>query len=82
VLIEEKILLLITIWVIILLFVTGYEGIEIFFVLTTIGFIAIYEFTAHFITNQLKQKMNILIYTFITVFIILIILKIVNRLNP
>ena len=78
---EEKIMFLITAWIIISLFVTGDTELGIFFIFVTIGFITVKEFTSHFIPNQLKLKMNLFIILFMIIFTVFIGKRIIDFLN-
>ena len=78
--ITEKIVIILAIWILISLFATPNDELDIFFVLITIGFIAIKEFTSPFTTIQIRHKLNILLYPFIIISILLIGAKIISRL--
>ena len=77
-LISEKITLFIAVWVMVALFITGDADLEIFFILILIGMIIAREFTDRFTTVHLKHRMNIFIFVFIVVFIVLIGKRIIN----
>jgi len=78
-LISEKITLFIAAWITIMLFITGDGNLEIFFVLIFVGVLIAREFTDRFTTIHLKQRMNIFIFMFITVFIVIVGQKIINN---
>jgi hypothetical protein len=72
VLISEKITLIFATWVLIILFLTGDENLEIFFVLLFIGILIIRELTDVFIPGDLKDRMNMFIYIFVIIFIVIV----------
>ena len=78
---SEKIALVITVWVLIVFIITGDADLEIFFILIFIGVLIIRELTDVFTTINLKDRMNILIYIFIIIFIIIVGKKIINILG-
>ena len=78
-LISEKITIFIAAWIIIMLFITGDASLEIFFVLIFVGVLIAREFTDRFTTTNLKQRMNIFIFMFIIVFIVIVGQKIINN---
>ena len=78
---SEKIVFILALWVLISMLVVGDAEVEIFLVLVTIGFIAIREFFAAFTTSRLKQKMNVFIYVFTITFVVLVGIKIINKLG-
>ena len=80
-LMSEKITLFVAVWIILALFITGDAELEIFFVLILIGFIVIKELTDRFTTVHLRHKMNIFIFVFIIVFIVLVGKKIISISN-
>ena len=71
-LISEKITLIFATWVLIILFLTGDENLEIFFVLLFIGILIIRELTDVFIPGDLKDRMNMFIYIFVIIFIVIV----------
>ncbi len=75
---SEKIGLVIAAWIIIALFITGNANLEIFIILTFIGILIVRELTDVFTTSNLKDRMNIFIYIFIVVFIVIVGRKIIN----
>jgi len=80
-LVSEKITLIISIWILTVLIITSDSNYEIFFILIFIGILIIRELTDVFTTFNLKDRMNIFIYIFIIVFIIIVGQKIINILN-
>lgn len=80
-LISEKISLILTIWILIVLFITGDANLEIFFILIFIGVLILRELTDVFTTINLKDRMNIFIYLFIFIFIVIVGKKIINVLS-
>ena len=80
-LISKKIALILSIWVLIVFLLTGNANLEIFFILIFIGILIAREISDVFITYNLKERMNILIYTFVIIFIVIVGQKIINILN-
>ena len=78
---SEKITLIITIWILIVLIITGTTNIEIFFILILIGVLIIRELSDIFTSTNLKDRMNLFIYFFIIIFIVIIGQKILTILN-
>ena len=77
-LMSEKITLVIAGWVLLVLFITGDANLEIFFILIFIGVLIVRELTDVFTTVNLKDRMNIFIYLFILVFIVIVGKKIIS----
>jgi len=77
-LISEKITLVIAGWILLVLFITGDSNFEIFFILIFIGVLIVRELTDVFTTINLKDRMNIFIYLFILVFILIVGKKIIS----
>lgn len=77
-LIAEKIALFLTIWIVIMLFITGDTSYELFIVLILIGFLVVKEFTDRYTTTYLKHRLNIYIIVFAMIFFVLIGRKILN----
>jgi len=75
---SEKITLVIAGWILLVLFITGDSNFEIFFILIFIGVLIVRELTDIFTTNNLKDRMNIFIYLFILVFILIVGKKIIS----
>lgn len=78
---SEKITLFVAVWITVALFITGDADLEIFFVFILIGFLIAREFTDRFTTVHLKHRMNVFIYLFIIVFIVLIGKRIISFLS-
>jgi len=78
---SEKITLIITLWVLLVLLITRDTDLELFFVLVFIGVLIIRALTDVFITTTLKHRMNLLIYAFIIVFIIIVGNRIITIIN-
>ena len=79
--ISEKIILFITIWIMILFFITKDEDLEIYFVLIFLGFFFIIELTERFTTTKVKNRLRILFFVFIIIFVILAGTKIITFLG-
>ena len=75
---SEKITLVIAGWILLVLFITGDSNLEIFFILIFIGVLIVRELTDVFTTTNLKDRMNIFIYLFILVFILIVGKKIIS----
>ncbi len=75
---SEKITLIIAGWILLVLFITGDSNLEIFFILIFIGVLIVRELTDVFTTINLKDRMNIFIYLFILVFILIVGKKIIS----
>ena len=80
-LISEKITLVTVLWILVVLFITGNANLEIFFILIFIGILIIRELIDVFTTVNLKDRMNLFIYTFILVFIVIVGQKIISILG-
>ena len=80
-LISEKIALILSIWVLAVFLLTGDANFEIFFILIFIGVLIAREISDVFTTINLKDRINIIIYMFIIVFIVIVGQKIINILN-
>ena len=78
---SEKIVLVITLWILIALIITKDTDFELFFVIVFIGVLITRALTDVFITTTLKHRMNILIYIFIIIFSIIVGNKIITILN-
>jgi len=77
-LISEKITLAIAIWIFIVLIITGETNLEIFFILIFIGVLIIRELTDVFTTTNLKDRMNMFIYIFLIIFMVIVGKNIIN----
>ena len=80
-LMSEKIALILAIWVLLVLLITGDANFEIFFILIFIGVLIAREISDVFTTFSLKDRMNILIYMFVIIFIVIVGQKIINILS-
>jgi len=78
---SEKITLVISIWIIFILLITGDKNLEIFFILIFIGVLIIRELTDIFTTENIKDRMNVFIYIFLIGFIIIVGNKVLNILE-
>jgi hypothetical protein len=78
---SEKITLVIALWILIALLVTGDADFELFFVIIFIGVLIIRALTDAYITTTLKFRMNLIIYVFIIVFIVIVGNKIITIVN-
>lgn len=80
-LLSEKITVITTIWILLVMILTGEGNLEIFFILIFIGVLIIRELTDIFTSSDLKQRMNLFIYLFLFIFIIIVGNKIISILN-
>lgn len=80
-LMSEKITLVIALWILVALFITGNANLEIFFILIFIGVLIARELVDVFATINLKDRMNMFIYIFIIVFIVIVGKKIISILG-
>ena len=80
-LMSEKIVLILAIWILLVLIITGDSNLEIFFILIFIGILIARELTDVFTGYNFKDRMNIFIYIFILVFIGIVANKMINILN-
>ena len=71
-LISEKITLVITVWIILMFFIVGEADLENFLIFILIGFLIVKELTDSFTTIHLKHRMNVFIYLFFMIFIVII----------
>jgi hypothetical protein len=75
---SEKITLVISLWIIFVLLVTGNQDTELFLILIFIGILIIKGITDNFSTTDIKDRLNLFIYMFMIVFIIIIGKKIIG----
>lgn len=80
-LIAEKITLILAVWILIALLITGDRDFELFFVLIFIGILIIRALTDVFITKPMKFRMNLVIVVFLIGFIVIVGNKIITILN-
>jgi hypothetical protein len=80
-LISEKITFIIALWILMALLITGDTDFELFFVLIFIGVLIVRALSDVFITKTLKFRMNLIIYLFIIIFIVIIGNKIITIVN-
>ncbi len=77
----EQMTLAIIGWILVIFFITADIDLDIFLILIIIGILIIKELTDEFISSQLKNRMKILSFVFLLVFIIVIGQKIINILT-
>jgi len=80
-LLSEKITVFIGLWILFVMIITGEGNLEIFFILIFIGVLIIRELSDIFTTTDLKQRMNLFIYLFLMVFILIVAKKIISILS-
>lgn len=80
-LMSEKLTIIITFWIVLVLFITGTANLEIFFILIFIGVLIVRELSDVFTTTNLKDRMNLFIYFFIFIFMIIVGQKILSILH-
>jgi len=78
---SAKITLIITLWILLVLLITQDTDLELFFVLIFIGVLIIRALADVFIPKTLKFRMNLIIYGFIIVFIVIVGNKIITILT-
>ena len=78
---SEKITLILAAWVSIVLFITGDANLELFIILIFIGVLIMRELSDVFTTVNLRDRMNIFIYFFLLIFIVIVGKKIINILG-
>jgi len=71
-LMSEKITLFIAGWILFVLIITGDVNLEIFFILIFIGVLIIRELTDVFSSVNLRDRMNIFIYIFLIIFMVIV----------
>jgi len=69
---SEKITIVLSIWILIILIITDDLYLEIFFILIFIGVLIVRELSDIFTTSDLKDRMNIFIYIFLIIFIVIV----------
>lgn len=77
-LLSEKITIVIALWILFVTIVTGIENLEIFFILIFIGVLIIRELTDVFTSSDLKNRMNLFIYFFLIIFMVIVGRKIMS----
>ena len=78
---SEKIILVISLWILVALLVTGDTDFELFFVLIFIGILIVRALSDVFITKPLKLRMNLVIVVFLIGFIVIVGNKIITIVN-
>lgn len=77
-LMSEKITMVLSIWILLLIFITYTASLEILFILLFIGTLVTKELTDEFTAPNLKKRLNIFIIIFLIAFIAIISQKIIN----
>ena len=78
---SEKITLDVAAWILIAFFITGDTDLEVFFILIFIGVLITRQLTDVFTTSNLKDRIDIFIYVFIILFVVIVGKKIINILG-
>lgn len=78
---SEKITLVVATWILIAFFITGDTDLEVFFILIFIGVLITRQLTDVFTTSNLKDRIDIFIYLFIILFVVIVGKKIINILG-
>ena len=78
---SEKITIVLSIWILFIFIITGDANLEIFFILIFIGILIVRELTDIFTTSDLKDRMNVFIYIFLIIFIVIVGRKMLDILN-
>lgn len=71
-LMSEKITLFIAGWILFVLIITDDANLEIFFILIFIGVLIVRELTDVFSSVNLRDRMNIFIYIFLIIFMVIV----------
>ena len=77
----EKIIFVISLWILVALLVTGDTDFELFFVLIFIGILIVRALSDVFITKPMKLRMNLVIVVFLIGFIVIVGNKIITILQ-
>jgi len=77
----DKIVIILAIWMIILLFILDQVDFEVYFILVLLGFLFIIESTERFTTKKVKQRLRIILIVFIMIFIAFSVKKIITFLG-
>ena len=77
-LVSEKITLFIAAWMVLILVIAIDVKLEVFFILIFIGFLIVKVFTDPFTLTNLKNRINIFIFVFFIVFMIIIGKKVIS----
>jgi hypothetical protein len=77
-LLSEKVTLVITLWILLVLLFTNDTDLELFFVLIFIGVLILRALTDVYITTTLKHRMNLFISLFIIIFMVIVGNKIIT----
>lgn len=80
-LLSEKLTIVITLWILFVMLITGKGNLEIFFILIFIGVLIIRELSDVFTSEDLKGRMNLFIYFFLMIFIVIVGRKIMSILS-
>lgn len=78
---DMQITLVMTIWILLMFFITGNASLEIFFTTVILGLLVIKELTDEFTNLYLKKRINIFIFIFFLLFIVIAGERIVSILN-
>ena len=76
--IDIKTITIIIVWTFLMFLLTTNVVLEIFFILILLGILLIKEFTDKLTTQSFKIRLNILIFSFLLIFIIIVIKRIIN----
>ena len=80
-LIAEKLTMLLAVWILAALLITGDRDFELFFVLIFIGILVVRALSDVFITKPLKVRLNLIIIAFLIGFIVIVGNKIITILQ-
>jgi len=78
---DAQITLIITGWIIVMFFITATAkdaGVDIFLILSFLGALTIVELADEFTSAHLKKRMNVFIFLFLIVFVVLVAKKIIS----
>jgi hypothetical protein len=77
-LMSEKITIVLSLWVVLLIFITYVTSLEVFFILIFIGTLVTKELTDYYTSYNLKFRLNIFVVVFLIIFTAIISQKIIN----
>jgi hypothetical protein len=81
---DIQITMVISIWILLMFSLTVLAqeaGLEMFFILIFLGLLMIAELSDEFATTHLKKRMNVFIFLFLTVFMMIVAKRIISILN-
>lgn len=76
--VSNRIMLILSIWILFLFTIINETQIELFFILTFIGILVVKELSDEYISSQLKMRMNAYIIVLLMIYTVIISQKIIN----